>query len=60
MVGIIAGTGLALLIHKAGLAYSFRVLGNWCYSLAFAVDHFRAKFSRMNTAAKEMEVKAYQ
>mgnify|MGYP003642283846 FL=1 len=52
--GLVAFTGGGLLIHRAGLAYSFRVMGNWCYSLAFAVDHFRAEFSRMNAEAKRM------
>ena len=52
--GLIAVTGGGLLVHRAGLAYSFRVMGNWCYSMAFAVEQFRIEFSRMNAEAKRM------
>jgi hypothetical protein len=52
--GFIVVFGGWLLMHHAGVTYSLRVMGNWCYSLAFAVDHFRAELSRMNAEAKRM------
>ncbi len=40
--------GAALLVHRAGLVYSIRKFANWWYALAFAVEHFRAEFQRLN------------
>lgn len=54
ILGFIVVFGGGLLMHHAGLAYSFRVVGNWCYSMAFAVEQFRIEFSRMNAEAKRM------
>lgn len=57
--GSITIAGGGLLVRRAGLAYSFRVMGNWCYSLAFAVEQFRIEFSRMNTEAKSYGINRY-
>jgi hypothetical protein len=44
--------GVCLLVHRAGLSYSIRVVGNWWWSLAYAVDCFRMEFRRMNDEAR--------
>ena len=44
--------GAALLVHRAGLVYSIRMIANWWYALAFAVEHFRAEFQRLNDEAR--------
>ena len=44
--------GAALLVHRAGLVYSIRMIANWWYALAFAVEHFRAEFRRLNDEAR--------
>ena len=48
-------TGIALLTHKRGLTYSIRFVGNWWYALAFAVEHFRAEFRRLNDEANKLK-----
>ena len=47
--------GLALLTHKRGLVYSIRCVANWWYALAFAVEHFRAEFRRLNGEARSVD-----
>jgi len=44
----------ALLVHRAGLVYSIRKFANWWYSLAFALEHFRAEFQRLNDEARRV------
>jgi len=44
--------GVSLLVHRAGLVYSIRMIANWLYALAFAVEHFRAEFRRLNDEAR--------
>ena len=53
--GFIAVPGLGLLVHRAGLAHSIRVAGNFLYSLAVAIDAFRSEFKRLNAASREMK-----
>lgn len=48
----IAVPGVALVVHRAGLVYSIRMIANWWYALAFAVEHFRAEFARLNDEAR--------
>ena len=52
LAGIMAVPGAALLVHRAGLVYSIRMIANWWYALAFAVEHFRAEFERLNDEAR--------
>jgi hypothetical protein len=52
LAGMMAVPGAALLVHRAGLVYSIRKFANWWYSLAFALEHFRAEFQRLNDAAR--------
>ncbi len=48
LAGMMAVPAAALLVHRAGLVYSIRKFANWWYALAFAVEHFRAEFQRLN------------
>jgi hypothetical protein len=52
LAGTMAVPVAALLVHRAGLVYSIRQFANWWYALAFAVEHFRAEFGRLNDAAR--------
>lgn len=50
----IAGVGLLLVVHRAGLVYSLRAVSNWWWSLAFAVEKGRAEFRRLNEETRKM------
>ena len=50
----IAVPGVALMVHRAGLVYSIRMIANWWYALAFAVEHFRREFRRLNNEARQV------
>jgi len=50
----VAPFGLALLIHRQGLVYSIRMVANWWYALAFAVEQFRAEFRRLHDEARRV------
>ena len=52
LAGMIAVPGAALLVHRAGLVFSIRKVANWWYALAFAVEHFRAEYQRLNEEAR--------
>lgn len=50
----IAVPGAVLLVHRAGLVYSIRMVANWWWALASAVEHFRAEFARLNMEARKL------
>ena len=53
MCGFAAVPGALLLIHRKGLVFSVRAVGNWWYSLAVAIEAFRREFRRLNDEARK-------
>lgn len=55
MCGFAAVPGIVLVIHRKGLVHSVRCVGNVFYATAWAVEHFRAEFARLNQKSREMK-----
>ena len=53
-VGVTAPLIAALWVHHRGLVYSIRMIANWWYALAFAVEQFRGEFRRLNAEARNV------
>lgn len=47
MCGFAAIPGLALVVHRAGLAHSVRCVGAWFYALAHGIEAGRVEFRRL-------------